>query len=158
MTTMRAVRNLAIALVLGVHAGCAMRVSGIVVDAHTFAPIAGAMITANDGRDRVRRSNATGDYAIKTDAHTVSMNVAAPGYQPITVAIPSGSRHPTVQIDLVPLESARKAEATVVPISIVPVATRSTAQELEELERLYDQGRVTADEYKRMRARIVDRH
>lgn len=158
MATIRSLRILAIAFLVGAHAGCAMRVSGLVVDAQTHAPVPGAMITANDGRDRVRRSNASGEYAIKTDAHTVSMNVAAPGYQPVTVAIPSGSRHPNVQVDLVPLESARKPEATVVPVSIVPVAARSTAQELEELERLYDQGRITADEYKRMRARIVDGH
>lgn len=149
-------RNAALVLALSMGTGCAMRVSGIVLDAKTHAPIAGAMVAANDGRDRVRRTDATGEYSVKTDSDTVSMNVSAPGYHSVSVAIPTGSRTPNVQVDLVPVESARRPETAVVPVSIVPVATRSTTEELEELENLYNRGLISPDEYKRMRARIVD--
>jgi Short C-terminal domain len=63
---------------------------------------------------------------------------------------------PEVQIDLVPVESARPAQPTLVPVGIVPMSTRTTTEQLEEVESLYDRGLISADEYKRMRARIVD--
>lgn len=156
MGTMRILRLTGILVVLWLQAGCAMRVSGMVVDAETHVPIAGAMISANDKRERVRRSTQTGEYAIKTDGDTVSMTVSAPGYRTATVAIPTGSRHPRVEVELVPVESARKPAPVMVPVGVVPMTTRSTAEELQEVESLYDRGLISADEYKRMRARIVD--
>jgi hypothetical protein len=156
MRTTYLIRYATLALVLVPVMGCAMRVSGMVVDARTHAPVPGAMISANDGRGRVRRSDETGYYSVKTDADTVSMNVSAPGYHSVTAGIPTGTRYPQVQIDLVPLESSRRAEPTLVPVSIVPVPVRNPTAELEELESLYDRGMISPDEYKRMRARIID--
>jgi len=142
------------AVALGLMMGCAMRVTGMVVDSRTGGPISSAMVAADDGRNRTALSDAAGLYSIKTDGDTASMTVSAPGYDTVSVPIPGGNRFPYVQVEMVPIRPA--GAQTIVPVNIVPVSPRSTAKELEEVESLYNRGLISGDEYKRMRTRIID--
>jgi hypothetical protein len=106
---LRVVPTLVVGLAL--VSGCAMRVSGVVRDAATGGPIGGAVLSANDGRNRISVSDPAGVYAVKTDSDITQMTVSAPGYQAQTVAIPGGDRFPVVFVDLQPNvpPSARRA-------------------------------------------------
>lgn len=88
----------AIALVLAT--GCAMRVTGVVRDASTGSPIEGAVLSANDGRNRLGTTGPSGRYAVKTDWKPSTLVVCASGYVTTTVAVPDSERFPVVHIDL----------------------------------------------------------
>lgn len=91
------------ALLLGLAllgTGCAMRVTGVVRDAATGAPIAGALLSADDGRGRVGASDHGGRYAVKTDWEPTTLVVTAPGYRSTTVPVPGDERYPVVDVEL----------------------------------------------------------
>jgi hypothetical protein len=150
---------------LALGSGCAMRVSGVVRDGSTGAPMGGAVVRANDGRSRFVMTNPAGQYAVKTDAETSSLTVSAPGYQPSTVPIPAGPGDPFVYVDLQPIGSARRPTGEARPLvqrldappsSASGGAGTGTGARLKELQSLYDGGLISEAEYKRMRARVVD--
>lgn len=93
------VRGILAALALFV-AGCAMRVSGTVRDRETGNPIAGALVTADDGRGRLAVSDGDGHYALKTDWRPVTLAVTAAGFRSTTVAIAGNDRFPVADVAL----------------------------------------------------------
>jgi hypothetical protein len=161
------VRGAAVFLVV-VVSGCAMQVSGVVQDASSGAPIGGAVLQAQDGRNRTYVTDPAGQYAVKTDSDTTTMAVTAPGYQTATVSLPSGDRFPEVPVTLERLPShgaasprGRFGQPLVRPIGqgTPSDAGRSgggEANRLRDAQSLYDEGLISADEYRRLRTRIID--
>src|SRR5262245_43381 len=94
-----------------------------------------------------------GGYSLKTDGDTKSLSVSAVGYRTMTVPIPGGDRTPDVPVALTPVESARMQPT----ITVVPVAPqRDTTHALEEVDSLYNRGMISPEEYRQMRARIIE--
>jgi hypothetical protein len=145
----------AILLALVAAAGCSMRVQGVVTDAETHGPIAGAAVIADDKRHRVAMTNQAGVYSLKTSSDTPSLSVSAVGYRTVTAPIPGGDRHADVPVALTPVESARR-QPTITMVPVAPVMQRDTTSALEEVDNLYNRGMISPDEYRQMRARIVD--
>lgn len=144
-----------IAALAAATAGCAMRVQGLVTNAETNGPIAGAAVIAADKRNRVAMTNQAGVYSLKTDANTTSLSVSAVGYKTATVAIPGGDRSQNVPVTLTPIDSVRSQPAiTVLPVA--PVIQRDTTSALEEVDNLYHRGMISAEEYRQMRARVIE--
>lgn len=149
--------------VLALSTACAMRITGTVRDGTSGQPIGGAVLTANDGRDRLSTTDPYGQYAVKTDWKPSNLIVSAPGYETTTVAVPDDHKHPIVDVELqrafpaaggAPLVERHAPSGT----PLVPAVTGSadTATKLHELQQLYDRGLISDSEYKRTRARIVD--
>lgn len=126
---MRAVVAGALGLAVAVAgAGCAMRVTGVVRDAATGDAIAGAVLTADDGRNRLSVSDPGGRYSVKTDWRNATLTVSARGYQTATVSVPGLARHPVVDVDLQPDSvGARATGRAPVPTAAEP-ATRGSDQ------------------------------
>jgi hypothetical protein len=83
-----------------VMAGCAMRVVGTVRDRESGAPIAGALVTVDDGRGRVAVSDGNGEYALKTDWRPATLAVTASGFRSTTVRVPGDDRFPLIDVEL----------------------------------------------------------
>lgn len=92
-------RSLVVAFALLV-AGCAMRVTGTVRDRGTGYPIGGAIVTVNDGRDRMAVSDGNGDYALKTDWRPATLAVTASGFRSAEVPVPGDDRYPVIDVEL----------------------------------------------------------
>jgi hypothetical protein len=145
---MRGMRLIATIVAFVATTGCAMRVQGIVTDAETHGPISGAAVIAGDKRNRVAMTDQAGAYSLKTDGDTKSLSVSAAGYRTVTVPIPGGDRFPDVPVALSPVQSA------LVPVA--PVIERGTTHALEEVDALYNRGMISPEEYRQMRARIIE--
>jgi hypothetical protein len=141
--------------------GCAMRVTGIVRDGSTGNAIGGAVLTANDGRNRLSTTDPQGRYAVKTDWQPSTLMVSAPGFVTTTVGVPGSQRFPVVSIDL-----QRSLPAAGAPIvkqldqgSLRPgtsaYADTRAASKLQELQELHDRGLISDDEYRRTRNYIL---
>lgn len=140
--------------------GCAMRVTGVVRDASTGIPIGGAVLTANDGRDRLSTSDPSGRYAVKTDWEPSTLVVSAPGYVTKSVTVPDTQRFPVVYIDLERAFAAADGPAggQAIPHA-APVGSggdAGTAAKLGQLQALHDRGTISDDEYRRTRRRILE--
>jgi Carboxypeptidase regulatory-like domain/Short C-terminal domain len=137
--------------------GCAMRVTGVVRDVSTGAPIGGVVLTANDGRNRLSTSDPSGRYAVKTDRQPSTLVASAPGYVTRTVAVPGTQRYPVVTIDLERASPVTGSAVYATPLAPVPgPRTGPGAAKLRQLQELYDQGTISEDEYRRTRKRVLD--
>src|SRR5262245_60258637 len=139
--------------------GCAMRVTGIVRDGSTGNRIGGAVLTAQDGRNRLSTTDPYGRYAVKTDRQRSNLVVSAPGYATKMVAVSDTQRFPVVNVDLQPtMSAAGVTTVTRVERDIVPADAYTDAQvaaKLQELQGLYNGGLISNDEYRRTRIRIL---
>jgi len=142
----RHARTLLIAL-LTLSTGCAMRVTGVVRDGSTRLPIGGAVLMANDGRNRASTTDPNGQYAVKTDWRPATIVVSAPGYSTTTVTVPDRSRFPVIDVDL---------ERAVQSATGVPVVDQSVAVKLGEIHDLHERGIISDDEYQRARNRVIE--
>ena len=141
--------------------GCAMRVTGVVRDGSTGGAIGGAVLTANDGRNRLATTDPAGRYAVKTDRRPSTLAVSAPGFVTTTVQVPDSQRFPVVNVDL--QRSMPGAYAPVVSqvdrstsrsVAAAYVDTGATAK-LQELQELHDRGLISDDEYRRTRTHVL---
>jgi hypothetical protein len=147
-----------------VGAGCSMRVSGVVRDAANGTPIGGAVLTADDGRQRLTVTDPAGRFAVKTDWHNTTLTVSAPGYQTVTLPVGDDDRFPTVTVDLQRAFAAASptaampehVDSTARPVPVAGGSDAGTEQRLLDLQSLYERGLISNDEYKRTRGRIVD--
>src|SRR4051812_9608632 len=80
--------------------GCSMRISGVVRDATSGMPIGGAVLTADDNRQRLTITDPAGRFAVKTAWHQTMLTASAPGYQTATIPVADGDRFPTVAVEL----------------------------------------------------------
>ena len=144
-------RSVVVAFVL-LGAGCAMRVSGVVRDGATGAPMGGAVLTANDGRDRMATTDPLGRFNVKTDWKSTILTVSAPGYQTVTITVPGNDRYPVLAINLPPTSQARTQAGS----SNGAEFDEAEAQ-LKQLLSLHDRGLISDEEYKRMRSRLIGR-
>lgn len=149
-------------VLLAMSTGCAMRVTGVVRDGSTGIPIGGAVLTAEDGRNRMSTTDPHGRYAVKTDWEPTKLVVSAPGYVTTTVAVPDTDQVPVVNVDL-----ERSMPAAGGPLvgqmdqSGLPSGTSAgvdarAAPKLQELQSLHDRGLISDAEYKRTRNRIIE--
>ncbi len=80
--------------------GCAMRVRGVVSDAETGSPLAGAVVSS-DCSDQTVSTNGLGKYDLKSRWKTCTLTIGAPGYHTRTVTLdPGGSRYPAQDVQL----------------------------------------------------------
>jgi hypothetical protein len=143
--------------------GCAMRVTGVVRDEATGNPIGGAVVAANDGRDRFSMTDPSGRYTVKTDWADMTLTANAPGFQPAIVSVPGTDRTPIIDIVLQPnsAPAVRRPLVQAVGPGLGSAATvgdgadDSVAGKLRELQDLYDRGLISDDEYRRTRNRII---
>lgn len=142
-----AIRILTTALLL-VTGACAMRVTGIVTDSSSRTAIGGAVLQAQDRRNRIYVTDPSGNYSVKTDGDTGAMIVSAPGYRTKVVTLPHGNRFPFVAIDL-----ERDVASTSSTPAYRPV---TTAEKLRDIDSLYSRGMISKEEYKAMRARALE--
>jgi hypothetical protein len=136
-----------------------MRVTGIVLDSVTKSPIGGAVIAAEDGRNRHSTTNPHGQFNVKTNWDPMTLTVSAPGYVTRSVPVADTTRHPVINIELAPLTAAALAARTgqAVPSSGSEAAAESNAAtKLRELQALHERGVISTEEYQRSRNRIVD--
>jgi hypothetical protein len=153
--------RIAVLGLLVLSTGCAMRVTGVVRDGSTGSAIGGAVLTANDGRNRLTTTDPAGRFAVKTDWRPSTLAVSAPGFVTTTVQVPDSHRFPVVDIDL--QRSVPGVTAPVVslvdrgasrPVAAAYVDTGATAK-LQELQELHDRGLISDDEYRRTRTHIL---
>lgn len=154
------------AIGLALATGCSMRVTGTVRDATSGAPIGGAVLTAEDGRNRMTVTDPYGRFALKTRWAPSTLVVSAPGYTTATVAVPETTRYPIVTVDLTrAFDVGDAAPAGGAPVAGAPLVERidesqagspDTATKLRNLQQLYDRGLISEAEYQRTRRRIVD--
>jgi hypothetical protein len=164
MSSSRAVRAgawMMVALLSG--AGCAMRVSGVVRDKSTGYPIGGAVLLADDGRNRLAVTDPLGRYALKTDRKPTALTVSAPSYQTAQVPVGGDSGAVVADVDLQSTYAPPTREPLVKPIEQVaggvPVAEEhidgAPAAKFKQLEDLYDRGLISKEEYQQARKRII---
>ena len=91
---------------------CSMRVTGVVRDATTKNPIGGAVVAAEDGRQRVYTTDPRGFYNLKTDWDPSTLVFSAPGYMPRSVSIGDVARWQVLDVEL----QREGREAAVAPI------------------------------------------
>ena len=89
-----------VALVGVLASACSMRVTGVVRDATTKNPIGGAVVAAEDGRQRVYTTDPHGFYNLKTDWDPSTLVFSAPGYVPRSVTVGDETRWPIVDVEL----------------------------------------------------------
>ena len=80
-------------------AGCAMRVKGVVTDAESGSPIAGAVVSSAC-YPRSAVTDGMGQYDLKTKRKTCTFSFGAPGYHTRMVTIPGGSTNPVHDVSL----------------------------------------------------------
>jgi hypothetical protein len=131
-------------------AACAMRVTGIVTDSTTRTAIGGAVLQAQDKRNRIYVTDPSGNYSVKTDGDTSAMIVSAPGYRTKVVTIAPGNRFPFIAVEL-------ERDGTFGSQSNQPSHRPvTTAEKLRDIESLYSNGSISKEEYKAMRARALE--
>jgi hypothetical protein len=135
-----------------------MRVTGVVTDSITKSPIGGAVVAAEDGRNRHSTTNPHGQYSVKTDWDPRTLTVSAPGYLTRSVPVGDATRYPVLNIELEPLSQEAVAARTGqgIPVRSGARSDPTTASKLREIQALRDRGVISIDEYQRMRTRIVD--
>lgn len=152
--------RIAVLGLLVLSTGCAMRVTGVVRDGSTGSAIGGAVLMANDGRNRLTTTDPAGRYAVKTDRRPSTLVVSAPGFVTTTVQVPDSQRFPIANIDL--QRSVPGAYAPAVsqvergasrPVSAY--ADTGPTAKLQELQELHDRGLISDDEYRRTRTHIL---
>ena len=99
-------------IVAFVAAACSMRVTGVVRDATTKNPIAGAVVAAEDGRGRQYTTDPRGFYNMKTDWDPSTLVFSATGYKPRTVSVGDETRWRVVDVEL-----EREVAATSAPMA-----------------------------------------
>ena len=98
---MRRSGSVRLAALVGVLASaCSMRVTGVVRDATTKNPIGGAVVAAEDGRQRHYSTDPHGFYNLKTDWDPATLVFSAPGYVPRTVSVGDETRWSVVDVEL----------------------------------------------------------
>jgi hypothetical protein len=160
MNSLKAPRIVVFGLLL-LSTGCAMRVTGIVRDGSTGHAIGGAVLTAQDGRNRLSTTDPHGRYAVKTDRRPSNLMVSAPGYATTTVVVSDSQRFPVINVDLE--RSLPAAGSPVVnrvdqgraPAAVSAYADARVAPKLQELQDLHARGLISDDEYRRTRNRVL---
>ena len=142
--------------------GCAMLVTGVVRDRGTGDPIGGAVLSADDGRNRLAVTGPHGRFSVKTDKRPMNLIVSAPSYQTTTVAVPGDSRSPIVDVGLQQASRSRTEEALVKPANqgfeTAPTEQRTddgAAAKFKQLQDLHDRGLISDEEYQQTRRRII---
>jgi hypothetical protein len=140
---------------------CAMRVTGVVRDATSGQPIGGAVVTAEDGRNRMSVTDPRGQFAVKTDWRVHNMTFSAPGYETTAIQIPSTDRFPVISVDMrrafPTADGAPLVEGTQQPlVGAAGAGESTTAGKLRELQALHDQGLISDQEYQRTRRKILE--
>jgi carboxypeptidase family protein/putative oligomerization/nucleic acid binding protein len=154
----RVVARIAVTVATVVVAGCSLRITGVVRDEGTGSPIGGAVLSADDRRDRFTVTDPLGRFNIKTDANTTTMTVTAPSYEAASVAVPPGSRSRVVDVTLRSLASQAVATGPLVKPVRQPAADHGgdeAAGKLKHLQELYDRGVISNEEYQATRKRII---
>jgi Carboxypeptidase regulatory-like domain/Short C-terminal domain len=150
--------RIAVLGLLVLSTGCAMRVTGVVRDGSTGSAIGGAVLTANDGRNRLTTTDPAGRFAVKTDRRPSTLAVSAPGFVTTTVQVPDSQRFPVANIDLQRSVPGAPAVSQVERGASRPVTaytdTGVTAK-LQQLQELHDRGLISDDEYRRTRTHIL---
>jgi hypothetical protein len=153
---------IAVAGLVLLSSACSMRVTGVVRDAASGQPVGGAVVTAEDGRDRLHVTDPRGQFAVKTNWRPSNITVSAPGYTTVTVQVADSDRFPpAIAVDLQrafpTADGAPLVERAQQPlVGEVQGGDASTATKLRELQDLYDRGLISNQEYQRTRRRIVD--
>jgi len=158
------VAQIVVAAMIVLGTGCAMRVTGVVRDGATGDPMGGAVLTADDGRNRLTTTDPLGRFTIKTDWKPTTLTVSAPGFQTTTVALSGNERFPpTLTVDLQPVSHATTRGPLAKPLEQGPgtVGTYEhvedgAAGKLRQLQELHDRGLISDEEYRRTRSRIVE--
>lgn len=133
---------------------CSMRVTGVVRDGTSGQPIGGAVVMAEDGRNRLSVTDPRGQFAVKTAWRTHNLAISAPGYTTMGVQVPDTERFPVVAVDL---QRAFPTTAEGAPlVGTAEGGDAGTAAKLNELQDLHDRGLISDQEYQRTRRRIVD--
>lgn len=91
--------RLAVVVLVALAGGCtSMRLSGVVSDKKTGAPIMGAGVAVPD---KWTTTGPDGRYSIKTNWAATTVNVNATGYLPASQAVdPGDERYPTLNVQL----------------------------------------------------------
>jgi hypothetical protein len=152
--------RIAVLGLLVLSTGCAMRVTGVVRDGSTGSAIGGAVLTANDGRNRLTTTDPAGRYAVKTDRRPSTLAVSAPGFVTTTVQVPDSQRFPVANIDLqrsVPGAYAPAVSQVERGASrpVTAYADTGATAKLQQLQELHDRGLISDDEYRRTRIHIL---
>lgn len=150
--------SIAVAL-LFLATGCAMRVTGVVRDQSTGNPIGGAVVAADDGRNRMCVTDPAGRYAIKTDRQQTALTVSAPSYQTTRVAVPGDSGSAVADVDLQPIARGPTAESWARPMEPgsggVGTADDGPAAKFRQLQDLRERGLISDEEYHQTRKRFI---
>lgn len=107
-------------VLLLIATGCSIRITGVVYDESTANPIGGAVLSADDGRERHSTTDPLGRFNIKTDSDTKYVTVTAPSYETATVEVPAGSRIRVMAVSIRPLAPAGATAAAPVDAQAQP--------------------------------------